>query len=173
MSYCINCGNKLPAKAKFCSVCGEKFSDSKDQGPSIQNDAYQEERKSKQEDNSITKKPRKKPRAKKVIGKGVPQRESDSEGFGCVDKLWSILARLYVISIGITLFFTNPSEEEFTQYLKSGNNENAGVVIVSIDEVYRKNYLLFSIHEFELSILDNQKIPTKYIGIFKLFFELE
>jgi len=191
MPYCINCGNKLPTKAKFCPDCGEKISDSKDQEPTIQNDSYQVEIKSKQEDNSITKNPRKKPVSKKVIGEGTPQRESeistklDSEDSGCVGLLFSIFARLFLITIGITLFFTNPSEEDFKQYLLVSNgiseselslaNAFGGNLNMDLD---RTNLLLLSIHKTEVSasffgIIDSPTESKVFIGIFNHFFEWE
>jgi hypothetical protein len=163
MPFCENCGNKLPDIAKFCSKCGEPIK------------TY----------------PQEKPTTKNVIIKDVPKvesqisPESDSEDYessrrsgrpgrsgrsGCF-KRGAILS---IIIIGIILLATNPTEARFKYYiLGEGSGIGLeGALYDSLSEVNRKNYLLFSIYEIDISIL-GFGAQEKYIGFFNHFILLE
>lgn len=96
---------------------------------------------------------------------------------------------IFIIVVGVALFFTNPTEEEFKVYseeyiatrVKGGKDESSKIKNILGDlaaEVggkltqeftNKQNYYLFSIYEVKL---DKQE-PYKFLGIGKNFLPLQ
>lgn len=97
---------------------------------------------------------------------------------------------LIIVLIGAIMFVTNPTKDNFDNYLVRKFNRNInkytsgsrGAVDKLIDSgepdvvdytklhYDRRNYYIFSTYETESGILES---GTKYVGMFKIFFEME